>query len=103
MEQDISQIISQISSAAPEAQDALFNYAEKELDDGAISLILESQPIEKRIHLWRSLSLNHSVDVLTEMRSDARNSIIQGLSPVELNLVLSRLDTCHLHLLFSYQ
>ena len=96
MEQDISQIISQISSADTEAQDALFNYAEKELDDGAISLILESQPIEKRIHLWRSLSLNHSVDVLTEMRSDARNSIIQGLSPIELNLVLSRLDNVDL-------
>lgn len=96
MEQDISQIISQISAASPETQDALFNIAEKELDDGAISLILESQPIEKRIHLWRTLSLNHSVAVLTEMRSDARNSIIQNLSPIELDLVLSRLDNADL-------
>lgn len=96
MEQDISQIISQISAAPPETQDALFNTAEKELDDGALSLILESQPIEKRIHLWRTLSLNHSVAVLTEMRSDARNSIIQNLSPTELDLVLSRLDNADL-------
>lgn len=96
MEQDISQIISQISAASPDNQDALFNIAEKELDDGALSLILESQPIEKRIHLWRTLSLNHSVAVLTEMRSDARNSIIQNLSPIELDLVLSRLDNADL-------
>ncbi|MDO6526078.1 magnesium transporter [Motilimonas sp. 1_MG-2023] len=96
MEQDISQVISQISAAPLEQQDALFNLAEKELDDGALALILESQPIEKRIHLWRCLSLNHSVDVLTEMRSDARYSIIQSLSAIELDLVLSRLDNADL-------
>lgn len=96
MEQEISQIITLISAASKEQQEQLFNQSIKELDDGAIALILEAQPLEKRMHLWRLLSLNDSIDVLTAMRSDARNSIVQALPEAELPVLLSHLDNTDL-------
>ncbi|MGO1297009.1 MAG: magnesium transporter [Vibrio sp.] len=91
--QDMSQLIAPLSTADEHSQLALWNnMVDQGLDDKSIALVLEAFPVEQRVRLWRNLSLESHVNVLTEMRAEARMSILNALSDAELKLTLKRLD-----------
>ncbi|MFC3023906.1 magnesium transporter [Vibrio zhugei] len=91
--QDMSQLIAPLSTADEHSQLTLWNnMVDQGLDDKSIATVLEAFPVEQRVRLWRNLSLESHVNVLTEMRAEARMSILNALSEAELKLTLKRLD-----------
>ncbi|KEY91038.1 magnesium transporter [Candidatus Photodesmus blepharus] len=95
--QDLSYQIELISLTNEAEQSTVFNhFIEEGLESCAIALILEAFPIEARVRLWRALSLELHIEVLTEMRADVRFSIISSLSKTELKLTLAKLDNLSL-------
>ncbi|MGL1091554.1 magnesium transporter MgtE N-terminal domain-containing protein, partial [Vibrio vulnificus] len=95
--QDLPLLIEQIAQAEDAEQIVLLNDSiEHGLESGSIALILESQPVDDRVRLWRALPLEMHIDVLTDMRADARYSVINALSEIELKLTLAKLDNLSL-------
>ncbi|EPE37816.1 magnesium transporter [Candidatus Photodesmus katoptron] len=95
--QDLSYQIKLLSVTNEQEQSSILNtFIEEGLESGSIALILEAFPIEVRIRLWRALPLELHIEVLTEMRSDVRFSIIDSLSKIELKLTLAKLDNLSL-------
>jgi len=95
--QDLPLLIEQIAQAEDAEQVVLLNDSiEHGLESGSIALILESQPVDDRVRLWRALPLEMHIDVLTDMRADARYSVINALSEIELKLTLAKLDNLSL-------
>ncbi|MDD9175188.1 magnesium transporter [Aliivibrio sp. S2TY2] len=74
----------------------LGEFVENGLDTGSIARILESFPVDDRVQLWRHLPLEMHIEVLTEMRADARVAILEELSEAELNFTLAKLDNLSL-------
>lgn len=95
--QDLSDYIELLTVVDESQQPSLLNeFVENGLDEGSIAWILEAFPVDQRAKLWRSLPLELHIDVLTEMRADARVSIINVLSETELKLTLAKLDNLSL-------
>lgn len=95
--QDLPLLIEQIAKADDSEQIALLNESiEHGLESGSVALILEAFPVDDRVRLWRALPLEMHIDVLTDMRSEVRYSIITALSEVELKLTLAKLDNLSL-------
>ena len=91
--QDMSQLIAPLLKADEHSQLALWNdMVDQGLDYKSIAVVLEAFPVEQRVRLWRNLSIESHVSVLTEMRAAARMSILNALSETELKLTLKRLD-----------
>ncbi|SJL84575.1 magnesium transporter [Vibrio palustris] len=91
--QDMSQLIAPLLKADEYSQLALWNdMVDQGLDYKSIAVVLEAFPVEQRVRLWRNLSIESHVSVLTEMRAAARMSILNALSETELKLTLKRLD-----------
>ncbi|MGF1724316.1 magnesium transporter [Photobacterium nomapromontoriensis] len=94
---DLSLLIERISAADSEEQCQIFNeYDVQHLEAGSLATLFEALPLDQRMELWRQLPLNDHVDVLTAMRADTREWVIQSLSEAELNLVLAKLDNLSL-------
>ncbi|KLV04648.1 magnesium transporter MgtE [Photobacterium aquae] len=94
---DLSLLIERISSADVDEQRLIFNEPEiQQLEAGSFATLLEALPLDQRMELWRQLPLNDHVDVLTAMRADTREWVIQSLSEAELNLVLAKIDNLSL-------
>ena len=54
-------------------------------DASEIALALESLPIEPRTEAWKSVAPEERLDVLVEMRSDPRESLLDAMSLEELD------------------
>ncbi|MGF1703239.1 magnesium transporter [Photobacterium makurazakiensis] len=94
---DLSLLIERISAADTDLQRQIFNEPEiQQLEAGAFATLFEALPLDQRMELWRQLPLNDHVDVLTAMRADTREWVIQSLSEAELDLVLAKLDNLSL-------
>ena len=94
---DLSLLIERISAADAEEQRLIFNEPEiQQLEAGSLATLFEALPLDERMELWRQLPLNDHVDVLTAMRADTREWVIQSLTDVELDLVLAKLDNLSL-------
>lgn len=94
---DLSLLIERISAADTDEQRQIFNEPEiQQLEAGAFATLFEALPLDERMELWRQLPLNDHVDVLTAMRGDTRQWVIQSLSDTELDLVLGKLDNLSL-------
>lgn len=94
---DLSLLIERISAADSEEQCQIFNEPDvQHLEAGSLATLFEALPLDQRMELWRQLPLNDHVDVLTAMRADTREWVIQSLSEAELNLVLAKLDNLSL-------
>ncbi|GAL04369.1 magnesium transporter [Photobacterium aphoticum] len=94
---DLSLLIERISAADTEEQRLIFNEPEiQQLEAGSLATLFEALPLDQRMELWRQLPLNDHVDVLTAMRADTREWVIQSLTSVELDLVLAKLDNLSL-------
>ncbi|AJR05037.1 magnesium transporter [Photobacterium gaetbulicola] len=94
---DLSLLIERISAADTDEQRQIFNEPEiQQLEAGAFATLFEALPLDQRMELWRQLPLNDHVDVLTAMRADTREWVIQSLSDTELDLVLGQLDNLSL-------
>ncbi|WPC76145.1 magnesium transporter [Vibrio porteresiae] len=95
--QDVSLLIERLAQADEQQQIVQLNeMVDSDLDEGSIALLLEAFPIEQRVRMWRSLPLEMHISVLTEMRAEARISIINALSETELRLTLAKLDNLSL-------
>ncbi len=96
--QDLSFQIETLFNAGDQQQqiNLLNEYVENGLDTGSLSRILEAFPIDDRAQLWRHLPLEIHIEILTEMRADARVSILEELSDAELNFTLAKLDNLSL-------
>ena len=95
--QDLSFQIETLFNVEQEDQFKLLGeYVENGLDNGSFARILEAFPVDQRVQLWRRLPLEMHIDVLTEMRADARVAILEELSEAELNFTLAKLDNLSL-------
>nr|WP_059122061.1 magnesium transporter [Vibrio sp. MEBiC08052] len=74
----------------------LTSYLNQGMDSDTVARLLEALKVEQRVKLWRALPLEFHIPVLTEMRSEARISVIQSLTPTELKLILTKLDNLSL-------
>ncbi|WP_342609866.1 magnesium transporter [Vibrio tritonius] len=95
--QDVSLLIERLAQADEQQQIVQLNeMVDNDLDEGSIALLLEAFPIDQRVRMWRNLPLELHISVLTEMRAEARISIINALSETELKLTLAKLDNLSL-------
>lgn len=95
--QDVSLLIERLAQADEQQQIVQLNeMVDNDLDEGSIALLLEAFPIDQRVRMWRNLPLELHISVLTEMRAEARISIINALSDTELKLTLAKLDNLSL-------
>jgi magnesium transporter len=92
MSEHLPDLIEEIVSA-PDAQsvDAVISViVAKDEDD--IALLLESIPLEQRLALWKDIPTHKKLDVLVEMRADARETIIKDSEPQEWATLFSDVD-----------
>ncbi len=73
-------------------QEVVFEEAVNELETTELSILLESLPIEERLLRWQQVPAKSRVEVLVNMRLEARQRIIDSIPDVELAEVLSGLD-----------
>ena len=64
----------------------------KELEPDQIALLFESLPLESRFDYWLALPQELHVDVLVEMRAEARTTLLAQFEPVEMDKLISALD-----------
>lgn len=57
-----------------------------------LALVLESLPVEKRLHVWADIPYADKLDVLVEMRSDAREPLIDSLDTDEWSRLFDNVD-----------
>ncbi|MBT1452049.1 magnesium transporter [Glaciecola sp. XM2] len=61
-------------------------------DEDDIALLLESIPLEQRLAIWRDIPKHKKLDVLVEMRADARETLILQNDPAEWDVLFSDVD-----------
>ncbi|MDW6004890.1 magnesium transporter [Vibrio mangrovi] len=71
-------------------------YLNDGMESDTIARLLEALQVEQRVRLWRALPLEFHIAVLTDMRAEARISVIQSLTATELKLILAKLDNLSL-------
>lgn len=61
-------------------------------DEDDIALLLESIPLEQRLSIWKDIPRHKKLDVLVEMRADARETLIKENDPQEWDVLFSDVD-----------
>jgi magnesium transporter len=61
-------------------------------DEDDIALLLESIPLEQRLGIWKDIPRHKKLDVLVEMRADARETLIKENDPQEWDALFSDVD-----------
>jgi len=61
-------------------------------DEDDIALLLESIPLEQRLSIWKDIPRHKKLDVLVEMRADARETLIKENDPQEWDALFSDVD-----------
>ncbi|MCH1924654.1 magnesium transporter [Shewanella sp. C32] len=89
--QDVGQMIQAVTQADGVAQAEIFDEVLEELDAGTIALLLESLPLEQRYQRWLQVEESERVDVLSEMRAEARFSILRQLDEAQLDSIFASL------------
>lgn len=92
MSDDISQHVEQLigsedSRASPPSSDL-----STDLEPDQIALLLESLPRETRLECWDRVADAQRVEVLVEMRAEARTSLLKELDSAALDQLISDLD-----------
>lgn len=92
MSDDISQHVEQLigsedSRASPPRSDL-----STDLEPDQIALLLESLPRETRLECWDRVADAQRVEVLVEMRAEARTSLLKELDSAALDQLISDLD-----------
>lgn len=92
MAEQLPDLIDEIVSA-PDQQtvDAVTNIIISQ-DEDDIALFLESIPYEQRVSVWRDVPRNKKLDVLVEMRADAREPLIDEIDSQEWEALFSDVD-----------
>ena len=79
MSEQVTDLIQEVVSAQDVNNDAGVAAAVAAQDDADIALLLESLPLEERLSVWQQLNPDRQLDVLVEMRADAREPLIAGM------------------------
>jgi magnesium transporter len=92
MSEQLPDLIEEIVSAPDQQRvDAITNIIASQ-DEDDIALILESIPYEQRVNLWREIPRHKKLDVLVEMRGDAREPLIDTIDSIEWEALFSDVD-----------
>ncbi len=96
MAEELSELIEEFVEAEASEQAAVAEsiLAEEEAED--IALLLESLPINERLALWHKIPQQERVEVLVEMRSDPRESLIDQMQLEELDALFVGLNAVDL-------
>lgn len=92
MAEQLPNLIDEIVSATDQQiTDAITNIIISQ-DEDDIALLLESIPYEQRINVWRDIPRSKKLDVLVEMRADAREPLIDQIDSLEWDALFSDVD-----------
>lgn len=92
MSEQLPDLIEEIVSA-PDAQSVgVITSVIVAKDEDDIALLLESIPLEQRLSIWKDIPRHKKLDVLVEMRADARETLIKENDPQEWDVLFSDVD-----------
>lgn len=92
MNEEISALVERLNEVESTDQEAVFAEAVNELETTELSILLESLPIDERLLRWQQVPVAARVDVLVNMRLEARQRIIASIPEDALSELLSGLD-----------
>lgn len=92
MNEEISTLVERLNDVEINEQQEVFEEAVNDLESTELSLLLESLPIDERLQRWRQVPEEARVDVLVNMRSEARQRIIESIPEDVLEDLFSGLD-----------
>lgn len=92
MAEDLSSLIENVIDADNQAQEVLIGKLLLQREFDALALLLESLPQEQRLETWSQIPAQSRIDILVEMRSDPRESLLDAMSLDELDGMFQDLD-----------
>ena len=92
MSEPLPELINDVVSASADEAEEKLSAVLANQDFAAIALLLESLPLEQRLDIWRKLPNHKKLDVLVEMRGDARELIIKAESQDDWQVIFNDID-----------
>ena len=87
-ENTVQLILEQNSETLP----GFINDLAEQKSDEEFANTLESLPLDKRAEVWHAIPLERQTDVLVEMGEQARESIVEALTPTEKEALVDNID-----------
>ncbi len=92
MTDELNQVIDRLHDGDEAEKPSILVTALEDLDETQIALLLEALPLDERIQRWHEIPPDQQRDVLIEMRTEVRGSILRTLSSEQITALLEELE-----------
>ncbi len=96
MTDELNQVIDQLHDVDDADRQSVMDEAIHELEDTQIALLLEALPLDQRTLRWHEIPADEQLDVLVEMRTEVRASILKSLTLEQVETLLAGMDAVEL-------